>query len=57
MTNEEILQIEEATNFDVLNHCDFEMDIIDSFGNDDDVLPIRIYNLGVEEIITKIQAL
>ena len=56
-TKSEILKIEEATNYDVLNHDVFEMDIIDIFGNDNNVLTISIFNLGVEEIINKIQAI
>ena len=57
MTNAEIIQIEETTNFDVLNFDIFEMDIIDIFGNDDIPLTIGVFNLGVEDIITKIQSL
>ena len=46
--------IEAQTDFDVLNHSEFTIDVIDRFGSDGEVETLNIYGKGTEEIINLI---
>ena len=48
------LNIENSTDYDVLNISEYTMDIINRYGNDDVVITKEIYNKSIKEIIQDI---
>lgn len=48
------LNIENSTDYDVLNISEYTMDIINRYGNDDVVITKEIYNKSIKEIIQNI---
>ena len=51
---EDIDKIEQQTDFDVLNHTEFEIDVINRFDSDDEVKTITIGNKTTKEIIDEL---
>lgn len=52
-----IYQIESETEYDVLNHSPYSIDVINRNGFDDEVDTIEIYGKSTDEIIKIIKAL